>query len=301
MWRFERSAGRFMRRSSARPCSSGNPCFSGIVHDDSQAGRRVRLRHPRQRLREPIRLEAQAEDLFRVRGECALRRACRPRTTGGCELQGLVRRQLVISLISRQAPDGGWYHGEWTDMMESHYRYHNGGVMLLAAAYEEWEILPSASRSTRLPLSSPRPRTRWRSEPGICTTHSSRARSLWTAVAPAGYRTGCSARHLRRSSSSILIWIRSSPSIAIARSPVAHSMSPTLRPRARLRVDCWKCDQRSALPCALLGRRADAASGGGSPPPSLPLRIVRRLSREKLLPKLHVVKRRYPRLVMPAD
>jgi hypothetical protein len=37
-------------------------------------------------------------------------------------LYGLLKRQVLYSVMLRQAPDGGWYHGEWTDLMESHYR-----------------------------------------------------------------------------------------------------------------------------------------------------------------------------------
>ena len=49
----------------------------------------------------------------------------------------LLKRQLLFSVISRQAEDGGWYHGEWTDLMESHYRFHNGAMLLLEAALKE--------------------------------------------------------------------------------------------------------------------------------------------------------------------
>jgi hypothetical protein len=49
----------------------------------------------------------------------------------------LLKRQLLFSVIARQADDGGWHHGEWTDLMESHYRFHNGAMLLLEAALEE--------------------------------------------------------------------------------------------------------------------------------------------------------------------
>ncbi|MCI1191734.1 hypothetical protein MOJ79_07755 [Calidifontimicrobium sp. SYSU G02091] len=48
-----------------------------------------------------------------------------------------LRTQVVFSVIDRQSNDGGWYHGEWTDEMESHFRLHAAGVHLLAAHYEE--------------------------------------------------------------------------------------------------------------------------------------------------------------------
>ena len=55
----------------------------------------------------------------------------------GKRLYGLLRTQVVFSVIARQAKDGGWYHGEWTDGMESHYRLHAGGMHMLAAYFEE--------------------------------------------------------------------------------------------------------------------------------------------------------------------
>lgn len=55
----------------------------------------------------------------------------------GKRLYALLRTQIVFSVIARQAADGGWYHGEWTDQMESHYRLHAGGMHMLAAYFEE--------------------------------------------------------------------------------------------------------------------------------------------------------------------
>jgi hypothetical protein len=57
----------------------------------------------------------------------------------GKRLYSLLRQQVVYSVIARQAEDGGWYHGEWTDGMESHYRLVNAAVLMLAAHLEEHE------------------------------------------------------------------------------------------------------------------------------------------------------------------
>lgn len=56
----------------------------------------------------------------------------------GKRLYSLLKRQVVFSVIARQAEDGGWSHGEWTNKMEAHYRLHGGAMHLLAAALEEW-------------------------------------------------------------------------------------------------------------------------------------------------------------------
>ncbi|GAO34883.1 hypothetical protein SCT_0263 [Sulfuricella sp. T08] len=52
------------------------------------------------------------------------------------KLYGLLRRQIVASVIARQEPDGGFRHGEWTDLFESHNRLINGAIQLLAAELE---------------------------------------------------------------------------------------------------------------------------------------------------------------------
>lgn len=55
----------------------------------------------------------------------------------GRALYTLLKRQIVGSIIARQAADGGWHHGEWTDLMESHFRLHTAGLLVLEAALEE--------------------------------------------------------------------------------------------------------------------------------------------------------------------
>ncbi len=46
------------------------------------------------------------------------------------------QQQLVLSLIQRQADNGGWYHGMWTDSTECHYRLHTSGVHLLMDEFQ---------------------------------------------------------------------------------------------------------------------------------------------------------------------
>lgn len=55
----------------------------------------------------------------------------------GKRLYDLLQSQIVLSVIARQDENGGWYHGEWTDGMESHYRLCAAALHLLAAAYEK--------------------------------------------------------------------------------------------------------------------------------------------------------------------
>jgi hypothetical protein len=55
----------------------------------------------------------------------------------GKKLYSLIKWQIVLSVLDRQADNGGWNHGEWTDFMESHHRLHCGGIHLLLHALEE--------------------------------------------------------------------------------------------------------------------------------------------------------------------
>ena len=58
-------------------------------------------------------------------------------TSTGKVLYNLFKRQVLFSVIARQADDGAWYHGEWTKYLESHYRFHNGAMLILESALKE--------------------------------------------------------------------------------------------------------------------------------------------------------------------
>lgn len=57
----------------------------------------------------------------------------------GKAIYGLLRKQVLLSVLLRQSADGGWYHGEWTNQNESHYRFHTGALLLLENALDEWD------------------------------------------------------------------------------------------------------------------------------------------------------------------
>ena len=70
------------------------------------------------------------------------------RRASGKHIYRIFMRQLAASVIARQQPDGGWRHGEWTDLMEEHLRLSCGGLHLLAAAAEE-EGSPALNEALR--------------------------------------------------------------------------------------------------------------------------------------------------------
>ncbi|OUS15924.1 hypothetical protein A9Q88_09225 [Gammaproteobacteria bacterium 50_400_T64] len=54
----------------------------------------------------------------------------------GKTLYRYFQQQIVLSVIQRQADDGAWYHGMWTDETECHYRLHTSAVHLLMDEFD---------------------------------------------------------------------------------------------------------------------------------------------------------------------
>lgn len=55
----------------------------------------------------------------------------------GKRIYGLLKAQLLLSVLSRQSEDGGFRHGEWTEGMESHYRLHCSAMHLMMDVLSE--------------------------------------------------------------------------------------------------------------------------------------------------------------------
>jgi hypothetical protein len=55
----------------------------------------------------------------------------------GKRIYGLLKTQLLLSVLSRQSEDGSFRHGEWTEGMESHYRLHCSAMHLMMDALSE--------------------------------------------------------------------------------------------------------------------------------------------------------------------
>lgn len=52
-------------------------------------------------------------------------------------IYGVLKAQLLLSVVSRQGEDGALRHGEWSDGMESHFRLHCSGMHLMMDALSE--------------------------------------------------------------------------------------------------------------------------------------------------------------------
>jgi hypothetical protein len=216
-------------------------------------------------------------------------------------LYALLKRQIVASIVSRLAPDGGWHHGEWTDLMESHFRLHSAGVLVLAAALEETPdpVLARAFEAAAAFLAGKADRT----EAGLWFLHDALEESVERAAAkdaPPWTPTrmlGASAANkliLNTHLDSIVALdryreisgdARHAAAVESARSTARNLLGR--RPAEGLYRLAYRAVRLTLLPSAKAVRL------------SLPARAVRRLARERLLPNLYRLKRRHPRLVMP--
>lgn len=227
----------------------------------------------------------------------------------GKRLYGLLKRQILLSVISRQAHDGAWYQGEWTDLMEWHARFHAGALLLLESALEErhdsvvGESLAkgaafAASRTDHTDL-------------GLWFLHDSleeSAEAMQEMVSQMVQRTGAGAwkpsRMLGKSATNKMVLnTHVDTTVALDRYREItgdhqydqHLASAVRATRALLNL-------RPAEPLYRLVYRAinltllPVAQAEHLP---LPLRALKRATSKYLLPQVYRVKRAFPRIVMP--
>jgi len=216
----------------------------------------------------------------------------------GKRLYALCKTQVALSVAARLAPDGGWYHGEWTERMESHLRLHAGGVQLLCQHVEETS--DSAAREALARSAQFLAAKRDRLDTGVWFLHDT----------------------LEEDEASLRDYpFAYAPSRAFGKSPanllVLNTHVDTLVALSRYRevtgdegLDELLASGLRALAAVLearpaewlyrpLFRLAGLTFRPASRAASLPVRAARRLARERLVPNLHRVKARFPRLVMP--
>jgi hypothetical protein len=218
----------------------------------------------------------------------------------GKKLYRLLKQQILVSVIARQAQDGGWHHGEWTDFMESHYRFHNAAILLLETALEEApdRIIANSLHKAASVIS----RCTDQTDIGLWFFHDSLEQSA-EMTQKSGIR-----------------WI---PSRELGKSPptkmILNSHLDAIVTLDRYREvtgDTQYSEQvASALgatrtllsfrPAEWLYRTLYWAVGLTLLPVKeaerlpLVLRALKRITRDHLIPQLHRVKRRFPRIVMP--
>jgi hypothetical protein len=218
----------------------------------------------------------------------------------GKRLYGLLKRQILLSVVARQSEDGGWYHGEWSDFMESHYRLHNGAVLLLEAALEEYG--DDSVRSALAKAAAFTARHTDRTRLGLWFLHDSLEEDV-ELLLKTGSRLVPS-RVLGKSPGTKLILNTHLDSMVV----LDRYREVTGDDQYADRVASAREAMRGLLslrPAEALYRLVSRAVRLTFVPPTraeklpLPWRAARHAAREYLLPRLHRIKRRFPRMVMP--
>jgi hypothetical protein len=220
--------------------------------------------------------------------------------TSGKRLYRLLKRQVVISAIARQRDDGGWYHGEWTDDMECHVRLHVGGMHLLATALEE-DGHP-AVRAALAKAAAFAAKLTDQTEIGAWFLHDT------LELSAAGMNTGPfpwqPSRAWGKSESNMLVLNTHLDTLIaldryrkltgdaqfdtlIASGQAATRTILARRPAERLYALLYRLIDLTWLPTSEAARLP------------LPLRALKRLTWKYLIPRMHHVRSRWPRLVMP--
>jgi len=216
----------------------------------------------------------------------------------------LIKRQIVFSVIARQAENGGWYHGEWTDSMESHYRFHNGAMLLMEAALKEGpdEVISNALKQAAHFISETTDNT----DLGLWFLHDSTEESedMMRALCRQTGSSWIPARTLGKSPTNKLILnthidtivsleqYRKVTGDARYAEEVSSALAATrgilaLRPAEAIYRVVYMAIKLTLLP------KSEAVQL------PLPLRAIKRFTWMYLIPQLHRLKRIFPRLVMP--
>lgn len=225
---------------------------------------------------------------------CGLERAT------GKRIYRFLKEQILLCVLSRQSPDGGFRHGEWTDDMEAHLRLHASAMHLLMDALAERHdpALRDALRRGIAFLASHRDQT----DVGTWFLHDDLERSEASmGKAPAAWLPS---RAFGKSSSNMLVLnTHLDTTVALDRysevtgdqayAPLVDSARRATRAVLAQRPAEWLYRIAfSAVGLTLL----PSARGAALP---LPLRAVKRLAWKYLIPNFYRLKTRFPRLVMP--
>lgn len=219
----------------------------------------------------------------------------------GKRIYRLLRRQIVLAVLCRQGADGGFRHGEWTDEYESHNRLINGAMQLLATEYATAPepALEGALRRIARYLAEQVDHT----DAGAWFLHDSLERS------EEGMRHYPLAWERGR-------WLGKSPTNLLILNTHLDCMLALARERAVCGDDTHDGLLRSAEAClrtVMSARPADWLFGPllavialsllpKAEQERLPLarRALKRLGWKYLIPRWHLIRRRFPRLRMPA-
>jgi glycosyltransferase involved in cell wall biosynthesis len=203
-------------------------------------------------------------------------------------------------VLARQDQDGAFRHGEWTEQMESHFRLHASAMHLMLDALEEWRdarVLDGVRRAAAF-LAKQHDIV----DDGIWFLHDELERSE-QAMKHSPYRWIASRMFGKAASNMLVLNTHLDTTIVLdryaqgtrdrqfqsltdaARAVTRKIMS--LRPAEAL----YRVLFRTIRPTFLPKAQQQALP--------LPLRALKRIGTEHVIPRLNSVKARFPRLVMP--
>lgn len=218
----------------------------------------------------------------------------------GKTLYRLFKQQLVLSVLDRQAEDGGFYHGEWSDAMESHFRLHTSAMHLLLDTQAETPD-PAIANALEKGLRFVKDKAdRWKS--GIWFLHDSLEQSE-AAMRNSPFQWLPSPAFGKSASNMLVLNTHWDTTVALERGSQLlgkPDWRKTLEAANQATLTVLSARSAEWLYRLVFGTIAlsflPAARQAALP---LRQRALKRLGWQHLIPRFHAIKTRFPRLVMP--
>ncbi|MDY6828003.1 MAG: hypothetical protein SV583_01375 [Pseudomonadota bacterium] len=212
----------------------------------------------------------------------------------------LLRHQMVLSILDRQSPDGGWYHGFWTDELECHYRLHCSAIHCLLDHWtleQDNTLLPALQRAVAFIVGE-----RSTIDAGVWFLHDSLEQSA-EAMAKSPFKWTSSTALGKQPGNMLVLNTQIDTLIALLRHQAitgdsAHAAVIASAERALQAVlQARPMEPLYRLVSWILGLDMQPEHTAAALP--LPMRAIKRFGWKYLAPRLHRLKSRWPRLVMP--
>jgi hypothetical protein len=222
------------------------------------------------------------------------------RAATGKPVLGLLLRQIILSVLFRQTPEGAFRHGEWSQDLETHFRLHCSGMHLMMDSLRDF---PSKETERCLALAAAFLQTaKSRIDAGTWFLHDEL--ELSEAAMKRGPFPWVRSRALGKSPTNMLVLnTHLDATIALHRyaevtgdnqyADAVESATRSTRMLLALRPLEWLY-RLVFWPIRLTLMPAEEQARL-----TLPKRIAKRIGWKYLAPNLHRLKARFPRLVMP--
>jgi len=218
----------------------------------------------------------------------------------GKALYGLLATQLLHAVLARQGDDGGYHHGTWTNELESHYRLHASAMHMMMDALDERDdsTIRTALDRAMAYAAAQTDQTAF----GKWFLHDELEHSA------AGMERGpfkwIPSRALGKSPTNMLVLNTHLDTLvaALRHADVTGSeryrtLNESARGSALAILGCRPAESLYRIVFWLVGLTCLSTPKAASLP--LPLRALKRVAWQYIIPRLPALKTRLPRLVMP--